>query len=122
MTRRVDFDDIRPAPIEAKFNGQWYKLPADLPISVLASLEDAEGDETPGAEFEIVREQLLSLFRVHQPDLVALPCGMAEMFTVIPRLYWAKQEQEKPTRPTAARTGSKKRKRSAPRAKAASAS
>lgn len=111
MTKRVDFDEIRAEPIEGKFGGKWYKLPADIPISVLAALEAAQDDEgEPGKEFELVREQVTKLFQVYQPDLDQPPCGMRELFQVIPRLYWV-TEKAKPTRPQS-RGGSKKPTRS----------
>jgi hypothetical protein len=105
--RRVDFDDIREDPIEAKFNGVWYKLPADIPIGVLAALETAQASgEAEGNEFGVLREQITKLFQVHQPELTAPPCGMRELFEIIPRLYW-NADEAKPTR-TTSRSGSKK--------------
>lgn len=112
MTKRVDFDEIRDEPIEAKFGGEWYKLPADIPIAVLAALEAAEDDDgQPGKEFALVRQQVTKLFQVYQPELEQPPCGMRELFQVIPRLYWATESEAKPTRPKS-RGGSKKPTRS----------
>lgn len=105
MSKRVDFDAIREEPIEAKFNGRWYKLPADCPIEILAALEGADDSDANTNEFAILREQVTKLFQVYQPELTAPPCGMRELFDIIPKVYWA--AEAKPTR-TTSRGGRKK--------------
>lgn len=110
MTKRIDFDEIREEPIEGKFNGKWYKLPADIPIEALAALESAEEGDDALNQYSVVREQVTKLFQVYQPEMKSPPCGLQELNRVIPRLYFV-QPEAKPTKPTDP-TGSRKRKSS----------
>ena len=86
MPRTVDFDAIREQPVEVKLDGKWYKLPSDIPIELYAEIQGR--DEGDDADIVLaLRDQVLALLQIHQPKLKALPCGVKEVFEIIPTVY-----------------------------------
>jgi hypothetical protein len=73
----VDLDALAPRPKKVKLGGKLYKLPGDMPMPLFLRIQ-AFGQRTEQGEDETVllselHEELLGLFKVHQPALKALP-------------------------------------------------
>lgn len=112
---------VEPKQVRLVHDGPVYKLPPDVPVPLMLMLEHyAEHDITT----ELVRdiyEQVLTLFRVYQPDLTELPIGLTQMLTLVRRVYSPDEpqaEQEQAAPPT--RRGTKST--SAPRKRASRSS
>lgn len=122
-TKIIDLSDVVGPPLKVRLqaDGPVYKLPADLPAPLylkVSAYGDSEMDEAEMAED--LYEELLDLFRVHQPDLAELPIGMVALITAIPQIYGGSSdaaEDEGGAPPSRAGTRSTKRKTSPKRSR-----
>lgn len=89
MPRIIDLDVIGPSNVTVRKDGIDYELPGDPPVDVWLSIIDAH-DKLNGSDMDTVRElhdRMLALFRIHNPDLDALPFGVPGMFTIVASFY-----------------------------------
>lgn len=110
----IDLDALVGPPKKVKLGGEIYSLPADLPAPLFLKIStygDSEMDESE--MFADLYEELLELFRVHQPDLEDLPIGVAQLVLAVPRIYQdgVSETQEGGARPSRAGTRSTSRKK-----------
>lgn len=97
----VDLDLLLGEPINVKLGGVVWRLPADCPAELYLQMlqvaqETGDDEDDPGTvavrELELflpLRDGLLELFQVHQPNLPRLPAAMGlEMLVAsIGRIY-----------------------------------
>lgn len=102
----VDLDAVVGPPKKVRLGGQVYVLPGDIPVELYLALNQAAQAETDGEgdQVEILYEQLLDLFRTHQPDLESLPLSMTQLVQAIPTIYGGDEGKSKPTPARARRT------------------
>lgn len=113
-----------PKQVRLVEGGQVYKLPADVPSPLylkLVEFQNRKDEELDDAgEQEIVAElyeEVLELFRVHQPSLERLPIGLTSLIRLVPAIYGKADEEAaaaaRPTRAAGTKSSSpKKRSRS----------
>lgn len=117
----IDLDALVGPPLKVRLNERVYKLPPDLPAPLflkISSYADSGLDEAEMAAD--LYDELVELFRVHQPDLEELPIGIAQMVAAIPTIYQdgaSEAPAEGGARPSRAGTRSTRRK---PKTKSAS--
>lgn len=104
MAEIVDFDELVAPPKRVKIDGTWYKLPGDMPLELMLSIETAEGATGPGAVAGL-RDQILKLFQIHQPKLQKLPGSLTDLITLIPYVYGG-EDEKKAVKQMRGRTGS----------------
>lgn len=101
MAQKItDLSDLLPEPREVRFSkdGPTYLLPGDIPAPLLLRIQASE-DETDDAKIRSVYNDILELFRVHQPDLEEVDATFAQVFALIPRVYLgAEPDPPKPPR------------------------
>ena len=105
----IDLDALVGPPKKVRLAGEIYKLPADLPAPLFLKISTYADSELSEAEMaEDLSEELLELFRVHQPDVESLPIGIAQMVLAVPQIYQGggAAESEGGTRPSRAGTRS----------------
>lgn len=85
----VDLDAVVGPPKKVRLGGTVYVLPGDIPVELYLALNQAAQAEEAGDgdQVEILYEQLLDLFRIHQPDLETLPLSMTQLVQAIPTIY-----------------------------------
>lgn len=73
----VDLDALAPLAKRVKLGGKIYKLPGDMPMPLFlriqnyeTRIENGEGESSLLTELQ---DELLTLFKVHQPALKVLP-------------------------------------------------
>ena len=106
MARIIDLDAVLAPPVQVRLDGKLYKLPADIPVPLYLSVkarQDAEGENAD--VLDALHSQVLELFQIHQPEMTVLPCGMAQLFQIIPLVYGG--EDEKAPDPTRRRASSR---------------
>ena len=113
-TEIIDLDELVAAPKKVKLRDTVYTLPAELPVETYLRLRAAEqaaaaaqeaGEDTDENErIEELHDLLLQLFREYQPELEALPGGLVQLFSIIPRVYGAKSGEEDDADPKPAKT------------------
>lgn len=105
----TDLSDLLKEPRKVRFepNGPLYVLPGDLPAELYLRIQIAESAEITADYVKVLADQVLELFRVHQPDLDELPCSLAQMVALIPRVY-NDEEPEDPPKPPARQRASNK--------------
>ena len=107
----IDLDALVGPPKKVRLAGEVYKLPADLPAPLFLKISTYADSEMSEAEMaEDLYEELLELFRVHQPDVESLPIGIAQMVLAVPQIYQGGDEpaEEGGARPSRAGTRSTK--------------
>ena len=89
-----DLDVLLPQPIKVRLDGKVWTVPGDLPAPTYLRLRQlaAEGDVDDDEEAQLavmaeLYDMLLDLFRVHQPDLVELPMGVAQLVRAVGVIY-----------------------------------
>lgn len=100
----IDLDEILGDPKRVRLAGKVYTLPADVPVELFLQVNKLSQQEDR-AESEIVEqmyEDLLGLFRVHQPTLKALPISLGQLLVAFSTIYGKEEEPAKPTRPPGA--------------------
>ena len=110
----IDLDALVGPPKKVKLGGEIYSLPADLPAPLFLKISTYADSELSEAEMaEDLYEELVELFRVHQPAIDSLPIGIAQMVLAIPQIYQdgVSETQEGGARPSRAGTRSTSRKR-----------
>lgn len=109
----IDLDALVGPPKKVRLAGEIYKLPADLPAALFLKISAYADSELSEVEMaEDLYEELLELFRVHQPDVESLPIGIAQMVLAIPQIYQgetATSAEEGGARPSRAGTRSTSR-------------
>lgn len=118
----IDLDALVGPPKKVKLGGDIYKLPADLPAPLFLKISTYADSEMDEAEmFADLYDELLDLFRVHQPDLDDLPIGVAQLVLAVPKIYQdgVSETEEGGARPSRAGTRSTRRK---PKTKASASS
>lgn len=88
----TDLDVLAPARKRVRLAGQEYELPGDVPVATMLELErlaqEAErGDMDDYEAGRLLYEQVLGIFRVHQPDIVSLPFGIEQLAAFVPTVY-----------------------------------
>lgn len=85
----VDAAGILTPPIKAKIGGEVYTLPGDIPAPLYAQLiaTQTDGVDAGPGNTRRLYDELLVMFREHQPDLERLPIGIREMTNVIGFIY-----------------------------------
>lgn len=113
----VDLDALAKPPKRVKLGGKVWKLPGDMPMDLFFRVQAFEqridaGEDQVGVLAEI-KDELLDLFKVHQPTIKALPnMGVLELAQALPRIYAPGTAGE--PRPNRATRRSKKRTPSPP--------
>jgi hypothetical protein len=96
----VDLDALVGADIVVKIGGEDYKVPADIPaelfLRILHYSAEAEKEDTsdPEAEYKAtkaLRDSVLELFQIRQPELEELPgnMGLVRLVKAIGEIYGA---------------------------------
>jgi hypothetical protein len=93
----LDESGVTADPIDVILHGETYRLPGDLPAPLYVKLlalreraQTASAGEAEGATQELnlqLHDELLALFRLHQPDLERLPLGVNEMVLAVGYIY-----------------------------------
>lgn len=106
MPRYIDLDDLVPADITVRVRGEEYVLPGDVPVPEYLELSRLAGEIADGGTDDPERavvdlhDHLLTLFRVHQPDLEELPVGPRALLPLVFRYLDAPADEEAaPARP-----------------------
>lgn len=111
-TRLIDLDELVPDGPRVKLRGVEYELPPDLPVELYLWIQklnagDSEALEMP--EDEMVSKlygEVLELFRYKRPELERLPLRLAELVTIVGRVYGETGEDEdEPVPPPRSRSG-----------------
>lgn len=119
----IDLDALVGPPLKVKLNDKVFKLPPDLPAPLFLKISTyAESDLDQVEMAADLYDELLELFRVHQPDLEELPIGISQMVMAIPQIYQdgASAAEEGGARPSRAGTRSSSRKPKTKRASSTS--
>jgi hypothetical protein len=96
----IDLDEIVPDGPRVKLRGEIYELPPDLPAELylwIQKLNAKDPDALDMPESEMVGklyEEVLDLFRYKRPDLERLPIRLAELVTIIGRVYGEDTEDD----------------------------
>jgi hypothetical protein len=107
MTDDIDLDELAPEPKGVKLGGTRYLVPADIPLPLSIRLSRLSGEPDDSSATDLY-EEVLALFRVHQPDLKSLPIGASQLFSTILAIYGPKKEPDPtPAKPRAKRAGTK---------------
>lgn len=103
-TEITDLDELLLGPPKrVRLSGHVYTLPAQIPVPLYLlvrnrSRERVEllerGEDLDIDAVEEVHQQVLELFQVHQPDMDSVPCGIGQLFEIIPTIYPARAEGE----------------------------
>ena len=86
MAAVKNLDLLTGAPIDVELQGQTYKLPPDISIADMLTLdalrETAAGDDAKKAQraTQEYYERVLRLFRVHQPGIEEVPLSISQLF------------------------------------------
>jgi hypothetical protein len=86
MARIIDLDAVVPEDIEFNYRGDTFAIPGDIDVEqtfrIIRMFEEAQTAEEEGASLDvrerlnlIVRDELLALFQVRDPELIELPFG-----------------------------------------------
>lgn len=86
MARIIDLDAVVPEDIEFTYRGETYAIPGDIDVEqtfrIIRMFEEAQAAEANSAPIDererlnlVIRDELLELFRVRNPDLADLPFG-----------------------------------------------
>lgn len=124
----VDAAGILTKPIQVKLAEQVYTLPGDVPAPLFARLIEIERTGATADEIQQLYDELLALFRQHQPELERLPVGVHEMVHVVGFIYSGDHGDdaggpgEDPTSPTKTAPAPKKSGSSTSSARSASTS
>lgn len=118
----IDLDRLVGKPKKVRLEGKVYTLPAQIPVPLYLLIKQrqkeraekiAKGEESDDVDVvEEIHGQVLELFQIHHPDLKIVPCGMSQLFDIIPTIYPPNEAEGDdgdavpPTR-TPARRGSK---------------
>lgn len=97
----IDLDSVLGKPKVVQLDGKRYKLPADLPAPLFLKLAAGSADDFSAETVRELYEDVLALFRVHQPDMDDLPVGMVQMYTIIPRVYMGSDDADPPPKAAA---------------------
>lgn len=107
-TEIIDLDLILGEPVEVKLGGQVYKLPSDIPTELFLRMAAYEGADNVAVLVDEIQDELLALFRVHQPDIKALPGTLTQMVALVPMVYGGRGSAEAADPPKAkAKAGTK---------------
>lgn len=115
-TKIIDLDIALSEPITVKLAGKTYKLPGDIPAPLYLTITNLgeQDDADDEAATRQVYEQMLELFRVHQPELTSLPISIPQLVLLVPRVYggWEPEEtaEARPTKRAGTRSTSRKKK------------
>ena len=97
----VDLDALAPAPKRTRLGGKVYRLPGDMPLELFFRIQafeqrvNAGEDET--ALLSELRDELLALFQVHQPQMKALPpIGVLTLMASLGAIYSGGSRGEAP--------------------------
>jgi hypothetical protein len=88
----VDLDALAPPLKRARLGGKVYRLPGDMPLVLFFKIQ-AFGQRVERGEDEMamlteLSEELLALFKVHQPTLKALPdMGVLVLLQALGAIY-----------------------------------
>lgn len=112
----IDLDVALAKPLKVRLAGQTYTLPGDIPaplyLAVTSFADAGEGEVDERQLTETIYGELLALFRVHQPELVSLPIGLAQLAVAVPKIYGgADEEGGAPPRKAASTRSTKSKKR-----------
>jgi hypothetical protein len=105
-TKIIDLDELASEPKRVRLAGRVYTLPGDLPVELWLRLQRQAQEEgqSDGEALRFLYEQILELFRFGDPKIKELPLGMAQLITLIAKVYG--DDEAEPARPTR-RTGSR---------------
>lgn len=139
MTDATNLDLLTGEPKKVTLQGTDYLLPADLSIPTAIRVEELtaritqsgeEGDETAEAGGEALLalyDELLELFRVHQPDLDRVRLSPQQAVLLVPSVYGGvdltklgEDEEPDPTKP--ASTPSTKSRAKTPKSRSSASS
>lgn len=101
MAEITDLDIVLGAPKKVRLDGKLYTLPAQIPVPLYLKLKAQRDDDTD--LLESLHEEVLALFQIHQPEMTVVPCGMGQLFDIIPLVYGP--DEEKKALVQTARTG-----------------
>lgn len=99
-TEVIDLDLILGEPKEVQIGGAVYKLPPDIPAELYLKLVGYDGGDGFGALLSEIQDELLAVFRIHQPEMTSLPGTVAQQIALVPMVYGGKTAD-----PTKARKG-----------------
>ncbi len=88
----VDLDALAPRPKTVKLDGKVWKLPGDMPLPLFFQLQAYEQRIEEGVTESVLlaemSDALLSLLKVHQPQLKELPgIGLQTLVAALPAIY-----------------------------------
>lgn len=96
-TEIIDLDDLLGEPKRVRLNDTVYTLPAQIPVPLYLTIKQRQKERAEKIEkgedvddLDVIQEihkQVLDLFRVHQPNLDVIPCGIDQLFEIIPTIY-----------------------------------
>lgn len=122
----VDLDALAPRPTTIRLAGKVWKLPGDMPMDLYFRLQSFDQQIQAGADetglLGSLRDELLELLQVHQPNLKSLPAGIGlkTLIGALPAIYSGGAEGEgTPNRAT--RRSKRKTTSAKPRARARAA-
>jgi hypothetical protein len=110
----VDLDALAPRPIRARLGGKTYKLPGDMPLELFFRIQAFEQRVEKGENemtlLSELRDEILALFQVHQPQMKTLPdMGVTTLLQALGAIYGgapAGPPTRTPTPPSKKRTPS----------------
>lgn len=113
MSRFLDLDAVVIPDLEVQLGGETYRVAGspDVPRMLrwltfqdrfAAAAEDNADDQDAIGLLQEIYDDLLDLFREHQPDLEKLPIRQEQIMPLFEALFDASAGEEKvpPTRPT----------------------
>lgn len=103
----VDAAGILTEPVQVRIRGDVFTLPGDVPAPLYAKLilVSGQGGDAGQETAADLYDELLTVFRQHQPDLARLPLGLNEMTTVVGYIYGGAHDQDEDTPAGAAAGG-----------------
>lgn len=120
----ADLDALAPPLKRVRLAGKIWKLPGDMPMPLMLRIQNY-GPRTEAGEDEVVllaelQDELLALFKVHQPQLKELPeIGVLTLLQSLGAIYGG-AVGESPTPNRATRRSSRPAKRKTPSSSAPS--
>ena len=107
-TEIIDLDLILGEPIEVQLGGQVYKLPPDIPAELFLKMAAYDGADNVAVLVTEIQDELLDLFKVHQPDMQTLPGTLTQMVALVPMVYGGRGSAEAADPPKAKAKGGTK--------------
>ena len=96
-TEIIDLNPLLGKPKKVRLGTKIYTLPAQIPVELYLLIKQRQADRAEKIEkgedaedLDVVQEvhrQVLELFQIHHPDLKSVPCGMSQLFEIIPTIY-----------------------------------